>query len=341
MSTAQVESIDAIKDFRVYLMKFREMAGRALSDADSDVNRIMRWLEGEGANYWAAQARKRQEAVVKAEEAFRQKRLYKDASGSTPSAVEEMKALQVAKKRLEEAVEKQKNVKKWTRELQKQATLYRGQVSSFTNDVASGVPEAYSFLGALLEQLEKYMDVAAAVGEEATAGAGSGGAGIEASGASMSRAADEGPAEESAYDPALLRAAIPSQQAISGAKPMEGGPIRLATGTVSAQQSEAVSKTAAGSAPADGQQVVIAADASRSIHVLIARIDQEGAAWYVGPVEAGPNAEYHKVPASKLLQDRPDLAEILKLPGGFISVIGGRGIEAIFDSSNQSVLKPA
>jgi len=138
----------------------------------------MRWLEGEGANYWAAQARKRQEAVVKAEEAFRQKRLYKDASGSTPSAVEEMKALQVAKKRLEEAVEKQKNVKKWTRELQKQATLYRGQVSSFTNDVASGVPEAYSFLGALLEQLEKYMDVAAAVGEEATAGAGSGGAGI-------------------------------------------------------------------------------------------------------------------------------------------------------------------
>ena len=122
---------------------------------------------------------------------------------------------------------------------------------------------------------------------------------------------------------------------------METGPIRLATGSVTAKQSEAVSKIAAGSAPADGQQVVIAADALRSIPVLIARIDQEGAAWYVGPVEAGPDADYHKVPASKLLQDRPDLAELLKLPGGFMSVVGGRGVEAIFDSSNQSVLKRA
>jgi hypothetical protein len=341
MSTAQVDSIDPIRDFRVYLMKFREMAGRALSDADSDVNRMMRWLEGEGANYWAAQARKRQEAVVKAEEAFRQKRLYKDASGSTPSAVEEMKALKIAKDRLQEAVTKQQNVKKWTRELQKQATLYRGQVSQFSNDVASGIPEAYAFLGAILEQLDKYLDLTAATSEEQAAGAGADGAGVEASGASMSRAADEGPAEKSAYDPALLRAAIPSQQAMAGAKPMEAGPIRLATGTVSAPQSEAVSKIAAGSAPADGQQVVIAVDATRSIHVLIVRIDQEGAAWYLGPVEAGPNAEYHKVPASKLLQDRPDLAEILKMPGGFMSVIGGRGVEAVFDSSNQSVLKSA
>src|SRR5208337_2332151 len=119
-TTARVESIDAIKDFRVYLTKFQEMAGRALGDADSDIHRAVRWLEGEGLNFWTSTIRKRQEQLAKAEEAFRFKRLYKDSSGSTPSAVEEQKAVQMAKKRLEEAQTKLANVKTWTRKLQKE-----------------------------------------------------------------------------------------------------------------------------------------------------------------------------------------------------------------------------
>ena len=37
MSTARVDDIDPIRDFRIHLTKFQEMAGRAISDADSDV----------------------------------------------------------------------------------------------------------------------------------------------------------------------------------------------------------------------------------------------------------------------------------------------------------------
>jgi len=57
--TARVESTDAIKDFRVHLTKFQEMAGRALGDADSDINKTVRWLEGEGLNFWTSTIRKR------------------------------------------------------------------------------------------------------------------------------------------------------------------------------------------------------------------------------------------------------------------------------------------
>src|SRR5271170_3135280 len=127
--SARVESVDVIKEFRVYLAKFKDMAGRALGDADSDVNRMARWLEGEGLNYWTSTIRKRQEELAKAEEALRFKRLYKDASGSTASGVEEMKKVKIAKDRLAQAQEKLNNVKRWTKELQKQMTLYRGGVA--------------------------------------------------------------------------------------------------------------------------------------------------------------------------------------------------------------------
>ena len=140
--SARVESTDAIKEFRIYLTKFQEKATLALGDADSDVNRISRWLEGEAMNHWTSTIRKRQEELLKAEEAFRFKRLYKDASGSMPSAVEEQKAVQVAKKKLADVQEKLANVKRWNRQLQKEVVLYRGGVSRFNIQVASGVPAA-------------------------------------------------------------------------------------------------------------------------------------------------------------------------------------------------------
>src|SRR5271165_4956698 len=99
MSTVRVESVDALTDLKNYLAKFQEMAGRALSDADSDISKTQRWLEGEILNHWNNQIRKRQEAVTKAEEALRQKRLYKDSSGSMPSVVEEQKVVKLAKDR--------------------------------------------------------------------------------------------------------------------------------------------------------------------------------------------------------------------------------------------------
>src|ERR1700683_3276230 len=99
---AQVDGIDPIKDFRVYLAKFQESAGLSLGDGGSDVSRMERWLDGEAHTHWTGQIRKRQEALAKAEEALRYKRLYKDASGSTPSAVEEVKAVQIARKNLGE-----------------------------------------------------------------------------------------------------------------------------------------------------------------------------------------------------------------------------------------------
>jgi len=337
MSTARVDDIDPIRDFRIHLTKFQEMAGRALSDADSDVNRMMRWLEGEGLNLWTSAIRKRQEILAKAEEALRFKRLYKDASGSTPSVVEEQKQVKKAKDSLGEAQEKLKNVKHWTRALQKEQTLYRGAVASFSNDVAAGVPQAIGFLGALLEQLDKYMELeAAGAGGESAAGAGPG-AGREEGGPSMARGAEEA-AKGAELDPAALRGGIPTAQAISAAKPADAGPIQLAVGQVAADQAGAVAKFAAAGVPTDGERIVISPGILGPARLVLVRLDQSPS-WYLGPVEGKDTGVYNTITVGDLRSGRPDLAELLRLPVGFLTVIGSGGIEAVFDPQNQDVLK--
>jgi hypothetical protein len=315
----------------------------AISDADSDVNRMMRWLEGEGLNYWNSAIRKRQEILAKAEEALRFKKLYKDASGSMPSVVEEQKAVKIAKDRLEEAQDKLKNVKHWTRALQKESTLYRGQVSRFSNDVAAGVPAAVSHLGALLEQLYKYMEVAAAgVGEESAVGAGAGGAGREEGEPSMARAADEAAkAEEGTeIDPAVLRAGFPTDEAISGASETEKTTIELACGPVSSEQASAAANMAIEMVPGDERRIVISPRIKGKSRVVLARIDSAAATWYLGPVEGGDSDGYNMMGVGDLRSGRPDWTELLRLPGGFMAVIGPGGVEAIFDSRNERVFRP-
>jgi hypothetical protein len=343
MSTAaRVDSTDAIKEFRIYLAKFQEKASVALGDADSDVNRMTRWLEGEAMNHWTSTIRKRQEELVKAEEAFRFKRLYKDASGSMPSAVEEQKAVQVAKQRLAEAQGKLTNVKRWSRELQKQAAFYRGGVSRFAIQVAQGVPAAIAQLGSTLDHLDQYLDLAAATSEGAAeAGAGPGVA-REAAAASMARAAEEAPAaaEAQGVDPAAVRAGAPSPQAALAARPAEKSPVNLACGAVTEQQAAQIAAIAGAEPPGDQQRIVISPVVTSSAKVYLLRLESTGGGWYLGPVDEPDTGVYNTVTAEDLRAGRPDLAALLNLPAGYLAIVDSRGLSAVFNERNENVLAP-
>jgi len=98
---ARVHSIETLKIFKVYLLKFAEAANVALGDAESELHRIQMWLETEQQSFWQMQLRKRQEIVSRCKEAVRMKKVFKDSTGRQQSAVDEEKALQIAQRRLE------------------------------------------------------------------------------------------------------------------------------------------------------------------------------------------------------------------------------------------------
>src|SRR5262245_3496938 len=154
---ARVESIDALKAFKRALFKFAEGASVALGDAESEIHRAQIWLETEQRSYWNNQLRIRTELVARAKEAVRMKKLYKDATGSRQSAVEEEKALAIAQRKLAEAEQKISAVKRCTGQLQKDYHIYKGAVQRFTTAVEVDVPNAAHKLEGLIGSLEAYV----------------------------------------------------------------------------------------------------------------------------------------------------------------------------------------
>ena len=156
-TTVRVDSIDALKQFRVALIKFAEEANAALAGAESEMQRMVGWLEREQLSHWQTQIRKRQEALGRAQEALRMKKLFPDASGRTPTPVEEEKAVRRCKAAVEEAEQKLVNVKKYARVLQREIMNYKGGVQRFSSWVGSEIPVAISRLDRMAGMLEQYV----------------------------------------------------------------------------------------------------------------------------------------------------------------------------------------
>ena len=192
---ARVQNIDALRALKAALFKFAESSDAALADADAEMRRTLTWLESEQPTYWQSQLRKRTEIVARCRDAVRQKKLFKDSSGRTPSAAEEEKALAIAQRRLAEAQQRFEATRKWSRKLAKEIELYRGSVQRFQTTVEQDIPTAAAKLDRIVAALEAYMSLnAASTAQGAAAGSGE---------AAMSRAPDQAiapPPQEPAED---------------------------------------------------------------------------------------------------------------------------------------------
>jgi hypothetical protein len=164
MTGARVHSVDALTHFRVALIKFAEAANAALGDSDSEVQRTLMWLQGEQQQFWTGQIRKRHEKVNQCKDAVRQKKLYKDSTGKTQSAVDEEKALAIAQKRLAEAEQKLANTKRHSLRLQKEMHMYKGAVQRLSTQVTAELPNAVASLDRMVAALEAYLTLTAAGG---------------------------------------------------------------------------------------------------------------------------------------------------------------------------------
>ena len=158
MNGIKVQSVESLKLLRAALVRFRELAQTVLSDADGELQRMLNWMETEAVSHWQGEIRKRQEALARAKDALRAKKLF-HPDGFKPSVVDEEKAVRLALYRLEEAQRKLAAVRRYAVILSKEVQQYHGQVQRFGNTVTIDVPIAVGRLEALVRHLERYMAV--------------------------------------------------------------------------------------------------------------------------------------------------------------------------------------
>jgi len=151
-----VESFEALSSLRTALARFVDNASAVLYSADAHLQRTKTWVKTEQANHWKAEGRKRAELLIQAKLALKAKKLMPSALGGRQTCVDEEKAVKLAERRMEEAEQKAKNVKLWTRKIDEEGLAYGAVASGMKQACTIEVPAAIARLDGMLAALEAY-----------------------------------------------------------------------------------------------------------------------------------------------------------------------------------------
>lgn len=153
---AKLISIDAVDDLRAALHKFAEEAASALADLDLDVKRAVDWILHDRKDYWANEVRQGWDRVADARANLERRMIYR-VSEQRPSAIEEKKALDHAKRRLETAQQKVQAVRHWSYVVQREMNEYVAVIGQMSAWLQNDLPRAQAALKRMSRALEAYV----------------------------------------------------------------------------------------------------------------------------------------------------------------------------------------
>jgi hypothetical protein len=159
--SAKVHSLDALRELRTTLVKFREEVSNALTAVDIEARHAHEWLKHDQLKFWQSELRRSEDLVGECKTALHRCQLMKLPNGETPSCSDEKKQLAKAKARLEIAEDKIKLVKKWTMIVEQEMIEYRGPVQQLDLLVQSKLVSAVADLDSRIRSLEAYLETVA------------------------------------------------------------------------------------------------------------------------------------------------------------------------------------
>ncbi len=322
MSKAHIKSFQAVEAFRVALVKYADAAMLAMEDAESGARRTLVWLQTEQSSYWKAAARAAQEGLSRAQDAYRQKAYFKDATGARQSAVDELQAVRRWEARIAEVEQRQRATARHVVELKQEIQDYRGSTARLRNLIEGRIPVASADLREAVAVLERY----AALAPEARGG------GATEADAAMSR--PEPTAQQSADlpDDATLRARTPTTRSRARAAASSIVPI-LPDVPAPARHATTPRQTERPPGRYDLVTLQLPEDVPQ---VYLERVEPTGPAdtgWHVGPAgdtHAG-GTPVVTLTFGRIAQMHPHLAELMRLGVGTLVVARGSAVARVID----------
>ena len=158
--SANVRSLDAIRDFKAALQGFEEDAANALAALQQEIFRAVDWLEHDRPNYWKRRVQQGYNKVAETRQEYDRCRL-RTVAGHRPACIEEKQAVAHAKRQLEMAKEKVEVVKRWCFKIGQEVDEYRGRVGQLQQCLEGDVPRMLALLERMVDSLESYVSIKA------------------------------------------------------------------------------------------------------------------------------------------------------------------------------------
>jgi hypothetical protein len=158
-SQATVYSVEELKNFRVALALYGEDTLGTLGAVESEVRRMLRWVEEERPAYWQDQIKRRREMVAQARADVFRRNLQKRADYN-PAMSEQKDALRKAEASLQDAEKRLVMVRKWQPLLRHAVLEYHASVQRLKDIAAGDVLSGVNLLTRIVDALEAYLQVA-------------------------------------------------------------------------------------------------------------------------------------------------------------------------------------
>lgn len=165
MPSANVTSIEAVREFRAALIQFAEEAGAALETMTAQIHRALDWVEHQQPTHWQQQIKLAFDEVAETRMTL-ETCMLRTVAGHRPSCIEEKQNHKAAKRRLEYCQQMVPKVKQWSVKFRHEADEYRGRMGALDHMVHVDLPRLIALIDRTATALEKYADIAAPSVEE-------------------------------------------------------------------------------------------------------------------------------------------------------------------------------
>ncbi len=157
MSTqADVKSIETLAFIKAAIAAFAHESGSASAEIEMQAQRAVDWITVDQAAHWKAEVRRAADNVNQAIKDLEHCRAFKKVGENQPSCIEEKKALEKARRRMEYAEQKAALVRKWTPVVQQQFREACVRLVRFRETVELDCPKAMARLEHMLRALDAY-----------------------------------------------------------------------------------------------------------------------------------------------------------------------------------------
>jgi hypothetical protein len=150
----KITSVDVLETFRSRLIVFLTKAKRAVDEASDDARRTRNWLYGEQKMFWETQWRKRRKAYDQAQQELVSARFseFNDSPSLQQAAVRKTKAA------LDEAEEKLRKIKAWSRDFDRYAEPVVKKLEGMKHYIEHDLPKAIAHLTQIQRTLAAYAE---------------------------------------------------------------------------------------------------------------------------------------------------------------------------------------
>lgn len=152
---ARVTDLKALDDFRQRLAWFIDQGNDALLMAETELRRLLDWLQDQ-LKLWQADVRRCEDEVFVAKQELTRRKMMK-IGDRRPDTTEQEKALRLAQARLEQAEHKVARTQYWIRQLPTDILSYEGPARLLQGWFEGTGPRVCALLEQKIETLEEYL----------------------------------------------------------------------------------------------------------------------------------------------------------------------------------------